>query len=229
MAVRRRRENSRSRVVQEEIFGPPPILEKEDKAQYALLLDRLYADLEPTDIILEEYVHDVAYWTWELRRLRRMRVCLVEAAIPAALSWVLAVPSWSRLSYIGETHEIDVRQIINPVVSEEDEPKFRELIAKTEKMLAEEKISIEDVTNPVAEFTLQNDTTTTRAFLEQLDYVERFDRLIANAESHRNTCIREIERYRAGVAQRWCEKIRDIDADFTVVKPNKARGRKNAA
>jgi hypothetical protein len=35
------------------IFGPPPILECENSAGYERLLDRLYADLKPTDIIEE--------------------------------------------------------------------------------------------------------------------------------------------------------------------------------
>ena len=70
------------------IFGPAPILEKEDSAEYELLLERHYTDVKPKDIAEESYIHDGAYWTWELRRLRRMKICLIEAAISNAMAWV---------------------------------------------------------------------------------------------------------------------------------------------
>ena len=59
-------------LIRKMIFGQAPILENEDSAEYELLLERHYADFKPKDIAMECYVHDGAYWNWELRRLRRM-------------------------------------------------------------------------------------------------------------------------------------------------------------
>ena len=88
------------------IFGPAPILEDEDSAMYDFLVERLYADLKPNGIVEEGYLHDIAYWTWEIRRWRRMKVCLIEAESDRAKTWVLAVPHHQRLAYIGETDKI---------------------------------------------------------------------------------------------------------------------------
>ena len=90
--------SSTSKALREAIFGPPPILKGESREQYDLLLERLYADLKPTDIIEESLLHNLAYWIWELRRWRRMRVCVIEAAITGATLWVLAAPINHRLS-----------------------------------------------------------------------------------------------------------------------------------
>lgn len=60
------------------IFGPAPILDSEDSEAYEFLVARLYADLKPADIVEEGYLQDIAYWTWEIRRWRRMKVCLIE-------------------------------------------------------------------------------------------------------------------------------------------------------
>jgi hypothetical protein len=228
MPLRRRRVSCRSRAIQKEIFGPPPILEKEDKRQYALLLRRLYGDLKPSDIIMEEYVHDIAYWTWELRRWRWMRTCLINAAVSAATIWILAVPDWFRLSYIGETDKIDIRQIINPPISDAEKKGVNELVDKIKKEMGVENVSNEDLCPPI-DSRLLDDMATTRAVLERSEPIEHFNRMIAIAENRRNACVRELERYRAGLAGRWHEKIRAIDADFTVVKPKKSRGKKNAA
>ena len=106
-------------------FWPATNFKNEDLAGIELLLKRLYADLKPQDIAEESYLHDIAYWTWDLRRWRRIRICLIEAATPSAMCWVLAVPSHNRLSYIGETHKIDVRKVINPPISEEGSKNYQ--------------------------------------------------------------------------------------------------------
>jgi hypothetical protein len=209
--------------IQKEIFGPPPVLELEDQEAYETLLERLYADLKPADIIAESYLHDVAYWTWELRRWRRMRICLIEALMPSTSSWVLGAPKQFRLSYINETHDVDMQRIQNSTMPDALKKELAELVAELEK--ANLKPLRADHPRDLA---LLLDTSITRAFLEHLDYVERFDRQIVIAESRRNTCLRELERHRATSADRWREKIDHIDADFTMVKSKDDRTKKKA-
>jgi hypothetical protein len=171
-------------LIRKMIFGQAPILENEDSAEYELLLERHYADFKPKDIAMECYVHDGAYWNWELRRLRRMRICLIEAATPNAMAWVLGFPREVRLRYIRGTKDADV---VKPgdVHSFEHKPSEEEM-----------QIRVDELTE---NFGSMKDTIMTRAFLEESDLLERLDRMIANAESHRNAAYREIHRHRAAL------------------------------
>ena len=178
-------------LIRKNIFGPAPILATENSAEYELLLERHYADFKPKDIAMECYVHDGAYWNWEVRRLRRMRICLIEAATPNAMAWVLGFPRDVRLRYIRGTKDADV---VKPgdVSSFEDKPSEQEM-----------QIRVDELTE---NFGLMKDTITTRAFLEELNPLECLDRMIANAESHRNAAYREIHRHRAALNYEEREK-----------------------
>ena len=171
-------------LIRKMIFGQAPILENEDSAEYELLLERHYTDFKPKDIAMECYVHDGAYWNWELRRLRRMRICLIEAATPNAMAWVLGFPREVRLRYIRGTKDADV---VKPgdVHSFEHKPSEEEM-----------QIRVDELTE---NFGSMKDTIMTRAFLEELNLLECFDRMIANGESHRNAAYREIHRHRAAL------------------------------
>ena len=171
-------------LIRKMIFGQAPILENEDSAEYELLLERHYTDFKPKDIAMECYVHDGAYWNWELRRLRRMRICLIEAATPNAMAWVLGFPREVRLRYIRGTKDADV---VKPgdVHSFEHKPSEEEM-----------QIRVDELTE---NFGSMKDTIMTRAFLEEFDLLELIDRMIANAESHRNAAYREIHRHRAAL------------------------------
>jgi hypothetical protein len=208
-----------------EVFGPPLILQDEDSARYHLLLERFYTDLKPKDVTEENYVEDIAYWTWELWRWRRMKICLIEATIPAAMVWVMGAPSHMQLADIGNAHDVDAKSR-RPIIHEEHLKKTKEVRAEMEQTLAEHGIQFEPASKPVKDFILINDTIRTRAFLEQFDFVERIDRMIATAENRRNACYRELDRYRASIGLAWREKIQNIEAaEFKVIKPRKPRAK----
>jgi hypothetical protein len=178
-------------LIRKMIFGPAPILENENSAEYELLIERHYADVKPKDIVMECYVHDGAYWNWELRRLRRMRICLIEAATPNAMAWVLGFPREVRLRYIRGTKDADVAKP-GDVHSFEHKPSEEEM-----------QIRVDELTE---NFGSMKDTIMTRAFLEELNLLECLDRMIANAESHRNAAYREIHRHRAALNYEEREK-----------------------
>jgi hypothetical protein len=215
-------------------FGSPPVLAYENLEAYEILLDRLYSEIEPRDFIEESLLHDAACGTWELLRLRRMKICLIEAAIPAAMVWVLAVPPHQRLEHVGPTKN---EESIDPPMSKEDQTKLKELAANAAKKMEEVKKEAgleQTAAQLAADFNLVQDTITTRAFLEKFDTVERIDRMIINAENRRNLVFREIDRHRSGLGSTWREKIRSVeDAEYKIVNPGRRRdkynGRKNAA
>lgn len=57
-------------------FGPPPLLDGEDAAVYDDLYARVAAAVRPADILEEIWVRDTVDLTWEVFRLRRLKVAL---------------------------------------------------------------------------------------------------------------------------------------------------------
>jgi len=60
-------------------FGPAPLLDGEDTADYNGLHKRVTAAVRPTDILEEIWVRDAVDLTWEIFRLRRLKVALFNA------------------------------------------------------------------------------------------------------------------------------------------------------
>ena len=104
--------------IRKKIFGPPPILKNEDPAEYELSLARLYADVKPTDMAVESLRRDHAYWNWEVRRWRRMKICVIEAARPAAMLWVLGGPRSQRLKLLASSTILATSTLKNPPLTD---------------------------------------------------------------------------------------------------------------
>jgi hypothetical protein len=72
------------------IFGPPPLLPGEDAAVYDAFYARICAAVNPTDILEEILVNDVASLEWEVLRWRRWKLSLIETRGLAALEEFLS-------------------------------------------------------------------------------------------------------------------------------------------
>jgi hypothetical protein len=62
----------------EELWGEPALLSFEDPEIYRKLLLKILADVKPTDAIEWMWLKDIADHSWEIRRLRRLKVHLIE-------------------------------------------------------------------------------------------------------------------------------------------------------
>jgi hypothetical protein len=62
----------------EELWGEPALLSFEDPEIYRKLLLKLVADVKPSDVIERIWLRDIADHSWEIRRLRRFKVQLIE-------------------------------------------------------------------------------------------------------------------------------------------------------
>ena len=142
-----------------------------------------------------------------MRRLRRMRICFIEAATPNAMAWVLGFPREVRLRYIRGTKDADV---VKPgdVHSFEDKPSEEEMQAR--------------VNGLTENFGSMKDTIMTRAFLEEFNLLECFDRMIANAESHVTRLIEKSIVTAQPSTMKSVKKTRIIDdAEIKVIKTTK--------
>jgi len=59
-------------------FGVPPLLRGEDDSAYYTLMDNFAKLVEPKDLMEWWWVKDMTDHTWEIRRLRRLKVVLPE-------------------------------------------------------------------------------------------------------------------------------------------------------
>jgi hypothetical protein len=74
----------------EELWGEPALLSIEDPEIYRKFLLKIVADVLPTDVIEWLWVKDVADHSWEIRRLRRLKVQLIELRLDGVRRQVIA-------------------------------------------------------------------------------------------------------------------------------------------
>jgi hypothetical protein len=167
-------------------IAPAPLLPGEREADYVNLTARVVTVARPRDAIEEFLTRDVIDLTWEILRLRRMKVGLLRASMDRGIESVMR-----SLGY-------------NPVSAGELAAGWAsgEKSAKNEVAgaLRKAQLTMEDV---MAE-TLEG----------KIDSFERFDRLLASSEDRRNKALREIERHRAafGAAMRQAiDEIQDVE------------------
>ena len=69
------------------------------------------------------------------------------------------------------------------------------------------------------------ETLTVKALAEELDYVERIDRLITIAEGRRNASLREIDRRRAVLGEKLRRNVQEIeDREIDEIEATPAKG-----
>ena len=68
-----------------DLLGPPPVITGEDPDEFLELLDRVREDAKPNGI----FVRDSVDLLWEIRRLRRLKASLLQAAAHKGLKKVL--------------------------------------------------------------------------------------------------------------------------------------------
>jgi len=196
------------------IFGPPPLLAGENAAAYNDLLARVSGDLKPSDIFEEIWVREIVDLIWETLRWRRHLANVLAAAIPKVLERILKPLMQNQAEPVshggGFLNKLKAAQaLLN------GGPKL------ANDWAAGDPAAIECVNVSLASAGLTMDNVVAQAVSSELDKIERFNRLIASAEARRNACLREIERHRAGFAQKLRSEIHKIeDAEFETVEAN---------
>jgi hypothetical protein len=62
-----------------------------------------------------------------------------------------------------------------------------------------------------------------RTVPDQLDNIERIDRLITFAETRRNGMLREIDRRRAALSEAVRQQVQEVEGEFEVVEKAAAK------
>ncbi|MDT4743673.1 hypothetical protein [Bradyrhizobium sp. WYCCWR 12699] len=168
------------------LFGPAPILPGDNAAEFDELLACIVADLAPQGMIEEIWTWDLAFLTWEVRRARRFRADLLADLTPTFLTKVLAtVPD-----------------------AEAGPDARRTLVAQWS---AGEAGAREGVERQLAAIGATPAAVAARAFLLELEEIDRLERALASIESRRNAIIREFDRHRL-VGANLREMLETLDA-----------------
>ena len=184
------------------IFGAPPLLAGEDAAAYDDLLARVSASLKPRDIFEEIWMREIVDLTWEAQRWRRYQTSLIKAAIPEVLEKVLKPLASTPVPGVGSF----VAQMQARVQAQNAVPKL------AAEWVAGDAAALKRVEELLTAAGLTIDDMVTRAVAQELEKIERFNRLLASAEWRRNTVLREVDRRRSSFAEKLRREIPKIEA-----------------
>jgi len=177
-------------------FGPAPLFEYEDSAGYDDLLARVSGAIKPADIIEEIWIRDIVGLTWEALRLRRARAAL-----------------------LASDRHVGVRRVLVPMCGR----KGHDL---ADQWARREDEAVAAVDRHLAAAGLTMDAVLAHTMADDIELVEKIDRMIASAEIRRNATLREIERRRSDLAARLRQATDDrridrhqvAEAEFEVIE-----------
>jgi hypothetical protein len=151
----------------ESIFGLPPLFEGEDAKAYDELLSQISTVVKPDDVIYDFLVRDVIDLTWDVFRLRRLKVKLMMANAHKGL-----------------------RELLVPIIGASEAQDLAEAWA------ARKPDAVERVNGLLGSAGLSMEAVMAQTLSLVLDDIERIDQMIALAEGRRNAALHEIDRHR---------------------------------
>ena len=182
-------------------IAPPPLLPGEGEADYVNLIARVVAVARPRDAIEEFLTRDAIDLTWEILRLRRMKVGLLRASMGSGIESVMR-----SLGYTGGYSPGSAKGIAAGWAAGEKSAKNEVASA-----LRKAQLTMEDVMAETLE--------------AKIDSFERFDRMLASSEVRRNNALREIDRHRAALGAAVRQAIDEVqDAEFRDVDTGEVGG-----
>ena len=240
------------------LFGPPLLLEGEDAAAYDVLLTRVCAAVKPVDIIDEIFINDVVVLQWEVLRWRRLKLSLISArGLEALISFLnplvllyaddltVAVrenlekdqnKEFAKLAAAWERNEPDADAKIDAfLVAAGLEGDIVDRIAgdKTKKLVQSysrrEPSAVEEVQELLDATGRTMDSLVAEA-LEELDNIERLDRLIDFLQTGVSTSFGDgADRRRSTLSQALRQSVQQVeDAEFNEIETTPAKGKSAA-
>ena len=190
------------------LFDDPPLLSTENSGQYRSLLDQIAKCVKPKDVIEWLWVRDIVDLSWEIRRLRRFKVLIIELARQKRISDFGAPTDLRFVPAISVTVN---GQPISDFIRDHPISEFGEPISDPGKPVSKKKVKKTRKRKPK----LDTESDSASLFQECISDYQCVDRLLAAAEVRRNEALHEIELRRDRIARlrrRATDEI--IDAEF---------------
>jgi hypothetical protein len=185
-----------------------PLLITESADEFSALRDAFENEIKPQGIIEQMYVHDISCIVWEILRLRRCKVVIINSAFRSALQNLLK----QLLRQPGQ-YECDV----------EDEA----------ESLAQAWFTDQEVKRQVSEiltrFDLDESAIEAEAIRRSSSDLELLDRMLTSLESRRNKALGCVAEYRASLAHQLRESADRIIDGKGVLRLDAATTRPTAA
>jgi hypothetical protein len=161
-----------------------PLLITESADEFDALRDAFEREIKPRGIIEQMYVHDVSSIVWEILRLRRCKVVIINSAFRSALQsllkQVLRQPGQYEYQVEGEA----------------------EALAQAWFTDQEAKKQVSEI---LAGFDLDESAIEAEAIRKSSSDLEVLDRMVTSLESRRNKALGCVAEYRASLAHQLRE------------------------
>jgi hypothetical protein len=178
----------------EKFLGPSPLLEGEDPANYAGLLEQVRQQTAPKDVIEHIYVRDIVDLTWELMRARKIKVALLYKGQVRVVQQFVSNGNWPGL-------DMDTRDAVNSAIKK----RFSDAVS----ILKKKGITLEDIM--------------AQAFASESKTLQVIEQNMMQIEARRNFALREIERRRTTFAKRLENSVNVVEAEYKEVKDEKSQ------
>ena len=175
---------SKQRRARSALLPVSPLLITESADEFDRIHDAFNQEIKPRGITMRMYVADIAYLTWEILRLRRCKMGIINSAFRAALEKLLVQLLREPGGY---AHQV------------EDEA---ESLAYA---WFSDPAARKNVSELLGDFQLDELAIEAEAIRSSAADLERLDRLLASLESRRNKAFRCIADYRASLARQLRE------------------------
>jgi hypothetical protein len=186
-----------------------PLLITESADEFDALSNAFEQEIKPQGIIEQMYVHDISCIVWEILRLRRCKVVIINSAFRSALQNLLK----QLLRQAGQ-HEYEV----------EDEA---QTLAQSWFTDQEAKKQVSEI---LSRFDLDESAIEAEAIRRSSSDLELLDRMLTSLESRRNKALGCVAEYRASLGQQLRESAdRIIDGKGVLRLEDAASNRPTAA
>ena len=186
-----------------------PLLITEAADEFDALRDAFEQEIKPRGIIEHMYVHDISSIVWEILRLRRCKVVIINSGFRSALQNLLK----QVLRQPGQ-YEYEV----------EDEA---QTLAQSWFTVQEAKKQVSEI---LSRFDLDESAIEAEAIRRSSADLELLDRMLASLETRRNKALGCVAEYRASLAQQLRYSAdRIIDAKGVLRLEDAASERSTAA
>ena len=178
-----------------------PLLITETADEFDALRDAFEQEIRPRGIIEQMYVHDICSIVWEILRLRRCKVVIINSAFRSALEGLL------------------VRALRQPGQYDHDRQLRNQAEALTQAWFTDKEAK-KRVSEILSQFKLDDSAIEAEAIRGSSSDLELLERMLTSLESRRDKALGCVAEYRASLAQQLRESAdRILDGKVLRLEP----------
>jgi len=185
-----------------------PLLITESADEFDALRDAFEQEIKPRGIIEQMYVHDMSAIVWEILRLRRCKVVVINSAFRSALQSLLTQLLRQPGQY-GYEVEDEAQTLAQSWFTDQEAKK--------------------QVSEILSRFDLDESAIEAEAIRRSSSDLELLDRMLTSLESRRNKALGCVAEYRASLAQQLRDSADRIIDGKDVLRLEHASGKRPTA